>query len=187
MISARSKKIRAKIKKDEIKRIKIGKIQKRIASLGFFGLASMLILLLFGYLKDPNQLVKSSFELNTSKNITELITHFLTNVPTIDGEIASSIKTTREGAWVTSSENNFFTLIEANFKTHEISYNIYQSEFGVKGSWIIQFSQKHGTTILNINEESLVNNLGQRALLYWKGNDIYCQNLFEAFNKSLLN
>ena len=70
MISARSKKIRAKIKKDEIKRIKIGKIQKRIASLGFFGLASMLILLLFGYLKDPNQLVKSSFELNTSKNIT---------------------------------------------------------------------------------------------------------------------
>ncbi len=180
----RNKKIRAKVKKNEIKRIKIYKLQKRIALLGTFGLLSLVTLILFGYLKDPNQKVNSSFYLNNSKNIQELMNHFLTKIPTIDGEIASSIKTTEQGAWLASSQNNFFTLIEANYKTKVISYKVYQSDFDVTGNWIVKFKEKGIKTKIEIIENSVIDNLGERALLYWLGNKRYCNNLFDAFKSS---
>ncbi|MAW65740.1 MAG: hypothetical protein CMD18_06045 [Flavobacteriales bacterium] len=185
MKSKRRNRIRLELKKNEIKREKIHRIQKRITVLGVFGLLILVILLLSGYLKKPNQAVESYFTFTDSHQTHELINHFLTNVPTIDGETASSIETNERGAWISSSQNIFFTLIEANYKTEKISYTIYESEFGVTGKWTIQFSKKDNTTILTINENSSIDNLGQRALLYWMGDERYCKNLVNAFKKSL--
>lgn len=185
MSSTRTRKIKEKIKKNEMQRVKIHKLQRRIILAGTFGICSLIILLLFGYLQPPNQNIKSSFTVNNSKDIIELMNHFLTKIPTIDGEIASQLKITKEGAWISTSENTFFTLIQANYKTKEISYRIYESNFEVTGEWSIQFLKEDTNTVLKINEKSLTNNLGQRALLYWIGEDKYCQNLFKAFKNSL--
>tara|TARA_Y100000589_G_C26887867_1_gene520791 strand:- start:88 stop:651 length:564 start_codon:yes stop_codon:yes gene_type:complete len=179
--------IRVELKKNEIKRKRIYAIQKRIALVGVFGLVILILLLLFGYLKAPNQKVETSFTFRESKKIPELISHFLTKVPTIDGEIASNVKITKQGAWINSSQNEFFTLIEANYRKGNISYNIYESEFGVTGNWTLQFSKKDSLTIIKIIENSLIDNLGQRALLYWMGSDRYCKNLVNALKKSLQN
>ena len=185
MKSKRRDRIRVELKKNEIKRTKIHKIQKRITLLGVFGLLILLTFLLFGYIKKPAQVIESSFTLKDSHQTHELINRFLTSIPTIDGETASSIETNKRGAWISSSQNNFFTLIEANYKTGNISYTIYESDLGVTGKWYIQFSKKDSSTVLTINENSSTNNLGQRALLYWMGDDRYCKNLVNAFKRSL--
>ncbi len=184
MNSKRTRNIRAKIKKNEIKRMKIQKIQKKITVVGVLGMLTLVIFLLFGYLKSPTQSLKLSFELKQPQNTTQLINHFLTKIPTIDGEIATSIEMTSQGAWVTSSQNVFFTLIEANYKTNKISYKVYQSDFDVTGSWTIEFHKNENNTTLNFIENSSIDNLGQRALLYWTGENRYCENLFEAFKNS---
>ena len=79
MKSKRREKIRLELKKNELKREKIHKIQKRITLLGVFGFLILITLLLFGYIKKPNQVIESSFTLKSSHQIHELINHPLFN------------------------------------------------------------------------------------------------------------
>lgn len=180
-------KFKKQVKENEIQRDKIRRLQKRVTIIGAIGLTCLVLMVLTGLFVEEKQSVDNEFILKTELSSKQIIETFLNSPPTITGEISEDIEITKNGAWIKSGDQKYFTLLAARFSTQEMIYTIKESNVDITGTWEINLTASEGGFKVQVKENSETKNIGYRSLLFWDSENRYCVNLFEALKLSLNN
>lgn len=176
------KEVKAENARIDKKNAKIGKIKSRIGILGFLGIGVLLFSLLIGYSVDVKQRHKVSKNIKSELSSKELISRFVTTIPTILGEEIDEQQLVSDGLLIKAGGVDYKILVSYDLRINRIVYKVLSSEIGIKGTWNFDLSDTENGIHIEASEQSTTKNLGYRSSLFFNGEDQYIRNLLTGFD-----